>query len=111
MSVMLHMRHMISLAAVLLMTACAREASERPAAPLPIAAPVQAARVPLKDYPPEKQTRVADELQALPEGSVLAQFIQDYGQLRRAVCAAEGWKQPTCRRIQAADKEKSDAAR
>jgi hypothetical protein len=98
-----------SLVVLLLLTACARVASE-PSAPLPIAAPVEPARIPLQDYAAPLQSRVADELTALPEGSALAVFVEDYGQLRRAVCVAEGWKQPACRRIRAAQ-ETRDAPR
>ena len=103
------MKRTISLVALLLLSACARVGSDTLRAPLPaplpLSAPVEPARIPLKDYPATLQIRVADELKALPETSVVAGFIEDYGQLRRAVCAAETWKQPTCRRIRVADKE------
>jgi hypothetical protein len=79
-----------------LTSACQTVGSEKPQ-PTPVEAP----RIPLKDYPPQLQSRVATELRALPEGSALAGFVIDYGQLRRGVCAAEGWKQAVCLRIKA----------
>jgi hypothetical protein len=51
------------------------------------AAPVSDALPPLKKYPPEIQSRAADELDALPEGSVLAQFMADYAVLRAQIKA------------------------
>jgi hypothetical protein len=92
------MRQVLILPALLWLSACVGVASERPQ-PVPGEAP----RVSLKVYPPALQTRVADELTALPEGSALAGLVIDYGQLRRAVCAAEGWKQPACRIIRQAE--------
>ncbi|MDJ0628830.1 MAG: hypothetical protein QNJ44_11265 [Rhodobacter sp.] len=43
-----------------------------------------------KDYSQAEQNAAADELDALPEGSVLADFIGDYGVLRAEAraCAA-----------------------
>jgi hypothetical protein len=62
---------------------------------------VEAPRIALKVYSRAAQTGAATELRALPPGSALAGFIVDYGQLRRGVCAAEGWKQEACRTIRA----------
>jgi hypothetical protein len=55
--------------------------------------------VPLIGYAPATQRQAADELRTLPPGSVIGRMIVDYGQLRRAVCAAEGWQQRACRQI------------
>lgn len=41
----------------------------------------------LKEYSKEEQARVADELDALPEGSALAGFIADYGVTRAEIRA------------------------
>jgi hypothetical protein len=56
-------------------------------------------RIPLKTYPADEQARVADEIEAAPEGARWPQWIGDYGGLRRAICAAEGWRQPVCQTI------------
>ena len=42
----------------------------------------------VKPYSSEFQTRAADELQALPEGSALAVMIADYAVLREQLRAA-----------------------
>jgi len=90
------------LVATLSLGGCATASSDRPAASsvaLPRAAPVEPARVPLLDYAPALQAKAADELSTLPPASAIAGLVADYGQLRRAVCAAERWKQQACRRI------------
>lgn len=91
------MKHTPSLIVLLLLSACARVGSD---APQPV--PVEAPRIPLKVYSKPFQAAVADELDALPAGSKVGDMIGDYGQTRRAVCAAEGWKQEACRIIRAA---------
>jgi len=43
----------------------------------------------MAEYRPEDQARAADELDALPPGSVLRRFVEDYGEMRarnRAMC-------------------------
>lgn len=48
---------------------------------------------PIVDYPPEVQAKAGDEIEAMPEGSVLPGFIADYGLLRRQ-CRTIGKKMP-----------------
>ncbi|MFN6999465.1 MAG: hypothetical protein ACK4ST_05450 [Elioraea tepidiphila] len=60
-----------------LLTACAPVASE----------PVCFALVP---YDSQTQDRAAEELAALPDGSVLARMIDDYGDLRARIRGACG---------------------
>lgn len=50
-----------------LLTSCATVPSEGQTCP------------PVVEYTPEQQTRAADELEALPAGSMLGQMILDYG--------------------------------
>jgi hypothetical protein len=88
------MWYMTILLAALSLTGCATTGTD---VPIPVA--IEGARVPLKSYPREVQMRLAEELQVAPAGSALARAVIDYGQLRRAVCAAEGYKQPACQRL------------
>jgi len=44
----------------------------------------------VKEYPQEVQAQAADELEALPEGSVLPLLIGDYAVLRAQLRAAQG---------------------
>lgn len=44
----------------------------------------------LFDYSVEQQTRAAEELEALPEGSALAELIGDYGVVRNEIRACMG---------------------
>lgn len=67
--------------------------SERPVAQA--AAP----RIALKAYPPAEQSQLADEIALAPVMDIWPDYVADYGMLRRAVCAAEGWRQPACRAI------------
>jgi hypothetical protein len=81
----------------ILTSGCVTAASSPPA---PAATPVvEPARVPLKLYSSQAQAGLADALGATAPGSPLRTFTADYGQLRRAVCAAEGWRQPACRQM------------
>lgn len=67
---------------LILLTSCAGAASD----------PIYIFRCPdLVDYPPEVQAKAADEIEAMPEGSVLPGFIADYGLLRRQ-CRTIGQK-------------------
>lgn len=43
-----------------------------------------------KDYSPDVQSQAADELDALPTNSVIADFIADYGVLRAESRACRG---------------------
>jgi len=45
---------------------------------------------PVKEYSPEVQAQAADELEALPEGSVLPDLIADYAVLRAQIRALKG---------------------
>jgi hypothetical protein len=78
------------------LTGCATAGSDGVKTAAPQARPVAAPRLPLKTYSPEWQAGLADALEATPAGSPLRAATMDYGQLRRAVCAAEGWRQPAC---------------
>lgn len=40
--------------------------------------------LPMKDYPAATQSAAASELEALPAGSVVAEFVADYGAMRAA---------------------------
>ena len=42
---------------------------------------------PVKEYSPEVQAQAADEIEALPEGSVLPMLIADYAVLREQLRA------------------------
>jgi len=44
----------------------------------------------LFDYSEAEQARVADELDALPEGSVIARLVGDYGVVRNEIRACRG---------------------
>jgi hypothetical protein len=66
----------------------------------PARAPVALPRIPLQAYPAALQAQVAREIDGAVAGEAWPLFVTDYGRLRRAVCAAEGWRQPTCRRMQ-----------
>jgi hypothetical protein len=90
------MKSMLILIGLLSLSACKTVGSD---APQPV--PVEAPRILLKVYPRAVQAAVGTELKALPPGSASAGFIVDYGQLRRGVCAAEGWKQEACRMMRA----------
>jgi hypothetical protein len=74
-------------------TACATAGSEPPSPT------VEAPRVPLIVYSRAFQSALADAFEGTAPGSPVRVAIKDYGQLRRAVCAAEGWRQPACRAI------------
>lgn len=67
--------------------------------PAPAALP---ATVQLVPYSRPFQAALADDFERLPPGSPGRTAITDYGQLRRAVCVTEGWRQPVCLTIQAA---------
>jgi hypothetical protein len=56
-------------------------------------------RIQLVDYPPTVQAKAADEIDGAPAQAVWPGMLADYGRTRRAICAAEGWKQPVCRRM------------
>ena len=71
------MRHLPSIALMALLTACAPVGSE----------PACFALVP---YSPAVQVQAAEELTALPTGSVLARMIDDYGDLRARIRGACG---------------------
>ena len=62
-------------AATSFLTACARVGSETP----PSACP------PVVDYSWAEQTRLADEVAALPEGAVIVGWLADYAVLRDQV--------------------------
>lgn len=62
---------LLLLIAILSLTACAQAGSE--------------AIPPVKQYSPELQARAADELEALPKGSVLPVLIADYAVLRAQI--------------------------
>jgi hypothetical protein len=64
---------LLPLIAVLSLTACARVNSS--------------AVPPVKEYSPAVQAQAADELEALPEGSVLPMFVADYAVLREQLRA------------------------
>jgi hypothetical protein len=64
---------LLPLIAVLSLTACAPVVSD--------------AVPPVKEYSPEVQAQAADELEALPEGSVLPLLIADYAVLREQLRA------------------------
>jgi hypothetical protein len=57
----------------------------------------------LKRYSINFQTRLAGDFGKLPAGSAGRQALKDYGQLRRAVCVLDDWRQRPCRDIKAAD--------
>ena len=71
------MRHLPSIALMVLLGACAQAGSE----------PVCFALVP---YHGQTQRQAAEELAALPDGSVLARMIDDYGDLRARIRGACG---------------------
>ena len=71
------MRHLPSIALMALLGACAPAGSE----------PACFALVP---YDARSQQRAAEELAALPDGSVLARMIDDYGDLRARIRGACG---------------------
>ena len=71
------MRHLPSIALMALLTACAPAGSE----------PACFALVP---YDAQSQRQAAAELAALPDGSVLARMIDDYGDLRARIRGACG---------------------
>lgn len=58
--------------------------------------------IPVRDYPPERQQRLAGEIAAAPTGAVWPEVVGDYSTLRRAACAVTP-RQPACRQICAAD--------
>ncbi len=64
--------------------------------------PIAGPSIPLKSYPQPFQTQLAAELQSAAADSATAIAVTDYGQLRRAVCAARGWKGGPCPAMQAA---------
>ena len=66
---------LLPLIAIPLLSACAQPGSEPRAFP------------PLRPYSPEVQAKAADELGALPPGSVLPMFMADYAVLRAQVRA------------------------
>ena len=65
----------LALIGVLSLTACGKATFE---CPIP------------KDYSLEIQSQAADELEALPDNSVIADFIADYGVLRAKARACRG---------------------
>ena len=71
------MRHLPNIALMALLTACAPAGSE----------PTCVALVP---YDSQTQLQAAEELAALPAGSVLARMIDDYGDLRARIRGACG---------------------
>jgi hypothetical protein len=95
---MLHRMKWLSLPIVaLLPSACMTARSEPPAS-----APAPAARrIPLISYTPAQQAQVAVEIEQATAVDLWPDLIADYGRTRRAICAAEGWKQPVCQRIRA----------
>lgn len=92
---MLHRMKWLSLPiAALLLSACVTAHSDEPSKPAPAAA-----RIPLVTYTPEQQAQVAKEIEDATVADVWPDMIADYGRTRRAICAAEGWKQTACQRI------------
>lgn len=71
------MRHLPSIALMVLLSACAPAGSE----------PVCFALVP---YDAGSQRQAAEERAALPDGTVLARMIDDYGDLRARIRGACG---------------------
>ena len=71
------MRHLPNIALMALLSACAPAGSE----------PVCFALVP---YDVQTQHRAAEELAELPDGTVLARMIDDYGDLRARIRGACG---------------------
>ena len=69
------LRPALALIAALLLGACATATFE---CPIP------------KDYSSEVQAQAADELEGLPDNSVIADFIADYGVLRAEARACRG---------------------
>jgi len=59
-------------AAMILLTACARESSETPYSACP----------PVMEYSRAEQARVAAELATLPKGAVIVTWLADYAVLR-----------------------------
>jgi hypothetical protein len=72
------MRKRLAIAATVLLAGCATAGSDGPLCPA------------LVPYSPAMQQRAADELAALPRGSVLARMIEDYGELRARIRGACG---------------------
>jgi hypothetical protein len=62
-----------------LLAACATGSSEPPVAVCP----------PVVEYSPEFQTRSADELALLPDGSAIAEMLSDYAVMREQARACE----------------------
>jgi hypothetical protein len=69
-----------------------------PAAP----APAAAARVPLVVYSASQNRQLADEVERATAADIWPDYMADYGRTRRAICAAEGWRQAACRQIRRA---------
>ena len=93
------MRWALPLIAALPLAGCVTAGSRPSPAP---AAPATQARIPLQVYTKEAQARLADEMDASVASDAWPGFVIQYGQLRRAVCAAEGWRQPACRAMRTA---------
>lgn len=75
-----------AIAAILLLGACAL---------LPPPAPADAVVAPKpKEYSCEQQRQAGRELDALPAGAILRQFMNDYGAERRELRAARGDAEP-----------------
>jgi hypothetical protein len=55
----------------------------------------------VRDYPADRQQRLAAEIEAAPADAVWPEMISDYSQLRRGACSITP-NQPACRRICAA---------
>ncbi|KAF0137429.1 MAG: hypothetical protein FD152_480 [Xanthobacteraceae bacterium] len=61
--------------------------------------------VPVRDYPAERQQRLAEEISSAPAGAVWPEMIGDYSTLRRSACAVTP-NQAACRRICAAEQNR-----
>ncbi len=69
-----------------------------------MAAPAALApRIQLVTYGAEQQAKLAGEVERAAPVDLWPDIVTDYGRLRRATCAAEGWKQQACQNIRQAD--------
>lgn len=90
----------LSLAIVALSLSACVTAHSEPAAPAAVRPAPTAVRIPLVTYTRTQQAQLADEIERSTIVDLWPDMITDYGRTRRAICAAEGWKQPACRLIQ-----------
>lgn len=86
----------LSIAAIL-STGCAATASRPQAQAVP-----PAARIPLVAYSAAQSAALAGEVERAGAVDIWPVFVADYGRTRRAICAAEGWKQQACLAIRRA---------